>query len=110
MSQVQALTPQQAKALAELMTAQGVLEREAVSSVSEAAVPSIFGPSEPTSMQVRHDLHIAVMHSVVYNTHAACADECFRPVHSAFALCSVHVHMSGRTSSLKFPPVHRTSL
>lgn len=84
MSQVQALTPQQAKALAELMTAQGVLEWEAVSSVSEAAVPSIFGPSEPMSMQVRHDLHIAVMHSAVYTTHAACADECFGPVHAAF--------------------------
>ncbi len=52
MSQMQALTPQQAKALIELMTAQGTLQREAVTKPLKAAVPSIFGPSEPIGMQV----------------------------------------------------------
>jgi len=50
--QVQALTPQQAKALIELMTAQGVLKQQAITQIPETAVPSIFGPSQPVNMLV----------------------------------------------------------
>ena len=51
-SQVQALTPQQAKALIEMMMAQGALQQQSVTLPSHVAVPAIFGPSEPISMQV----------------------------------------------------------
>ncbi len=49
---MQALTPQQAKALIELMTAQGVLKQQAITQIPETAVPSIFGPSQPVNMLV----------------------------------------------------------
>ncbi|KAL0049611.1 hypothetical protein WJX82_006036 [Trebouxia sp. C0006] len=52
--QLQALTPQQAKALIGLMTAQGVLKQQAISKISETAVPSIFGSSQPVNMLVTH--------------------------------------------------------
>ncbi|KAL0040405.1 hypothetical protein WJX77_006212 [Trebouxia sp. C0004] len=52
--QIQALTPQQAKALIELMTAQGVLKQQAITKIPETAVPSIFCPSQPVNMLVTH--------------------------------------------------------
>ncbi|KAL0042705.1 hypothetical protein WJX79_008218 [Trebouxia sp. C0005] len=52
--QIQALTPQQAKALIELMTAQGVLKQQTITKIPETAVPSIFGSSQPVVMLVTH--------------------------------------------------------
>ncbi len=59
--QIQALTPQQAKALIELMTAQGVLKQQAITKIPETAVPSIFGPSQPVNMLVSHTAGIYYM-------------------------------------------------
>jgi len=59
--QVQALTPQQAKALIGLMTAQGVLKQQAISKISETAVPSIFGSSQPVNMLVSHTASVYYM-------------------------------------------------
>jgi len=52
--QIQALTPQQAKVLIELMTAQRVLKQQAITKIPETAVPSIFGSSQPVIMLVSH--------------------------------------------------------
>ncbi|KAA6420263.1 MAG: hypothetical protein FRX49_09747 [Trebouxia sp. A1-2] len=52
--QIQALTPQQAKALIELMTAQGVLKQQTITKIPETAVPSILGSSQPVVMLVTH--------------------------------------------------------
>lgn len=51
-SQVQAVSPQQAKQLITLMVGQGALHQHTVTTVPCANVPSIFGLSEPAKDQV----------------------------------------------------------
>lgn len=51
-SQLQAVSPQQAKQLIMLMVEQGALRQDTVTTVPCAVVPSIFGPSEPAKDEV----------------------------------------------------------
>lgn len=51
-SQIQALSPQQAKTLLEIMTSQGQLEVQATYDAAPAAVPAVFGLKLDREVQV----------------------------------------------------------
>lgn len=66
MSQVQAMSPQQAKKLVMMMVEQGILRQQTVRSVQCVGVPLIFGPSEPAKDEVSLYLWFGLVHEIVW--------------------------------------------
>ena len=58
-SQLQALSPQQAKKLVMMMVKQGTLRQQAVNRPTASFVPSIFGAVEPEKFEVSLDTRLA---------------------------------------------------
>lgn len=68
-SQVQALSPQQAKAMLTIMLQHGILHRQAVTRPARECVPSIFGSALPEESEVS-------LHMPGHTFHGFCVAQC----------------------------------